>query len=340
MDIPASGKLVDLPSKVRLDVSTACQLRCPSCPTAKGVIAASLGSKLVSAKQFAAFLRAAPWIREIELSNWGEVFLNPELSEILSFAADAGVGLRIDNGANLNQASIAVLRDVVRFKVRSITCSIDGATNETYAHYRRNGDLKVVLRNVDRINRWKRFFQSDLPVLTWQFIAFGHNEHEIDAAREMALARGMKFRVKLAWNDDDTGEPFSPVRDKERISRESGLGVASRDDYERVYSEQYRQQSICAQLWNAPQVNADGRVLGCCINHWQDFGNAFDGGLEPILTGEPMSYARQMLCGEAPPREDIPCSSCHFYHGMKRSSRWMNSFEMQPQRTQRTQRDS
>lgn len=36
-----------------------------------------------------------------------------------------------------------------------------------------------------------------------------------------------------------------------------------------------------------PQINWDGKLLGCCLNFWGDFGgNAFEQGLERILTSE------------------------------------------------------
>ena len=39
-------------------------------------------------------------------------------------------------------------------------------------------------------------------------------------------------------------------------------------------------QEICHQLWDAPQINWDGKILGCCRNFWGDFGgNAFTEGL-------------------------------------------------------------
>jgi hypothetical protein len=70
----------------------------------------------------------------------------------------------------------------------------------------------------------------------------------------------------------------------------------------------------CLQLWNLPQINWDGKMLGCCRNYWGDFGgNAFRDGLTAAVMSEKMTYARQMLMGEKPPREDIPCTTCDLY---------------------------
>ncbi|MFN3315474.1 MAG: SPASM domain-containing protein, partial [Raineya sp.] len=69
----------------------------------------------------------------------------------------------------------------------------------------------------------------------------------------------------------------------------------------------------CFQLWTAPQINWDGKLLGCCVNHFGDFGNVFDEGLDNLLQSEKYVYAKKMLLGEAPDRKDIPCSQCNRY---------------------------
>ena len=56
-----------------------------------------------------------------------------------------------------------------------------------------------------------------------------------------------------------------------------------------------------------PQINWDGKVLGCCVNHRGDFGgNAFRDGLTASVNTEQIQYARAMLLGHAPPRAAPP----------------------------------
>jgi hypothetical protein len=72
------------------------------------------------------------------------------------------------------------------------------------------------------------------------------------------------------------------------------------------------------------QINWDGKVLGCCHNTWADFGaNAFQDGLEPSVNSECIQYARQMLLGRAATREDVPCTSCDIYRGMRETGQWL-----------------
>jgi MoaA/NifB/PqqE/SkfB family radical SAM enzyme len=304
------------PAKIRLEASSVCQLRCPSCPTTSKAIHPAVGSGFLKLRDFQQLLNENPWLKVIELSNYGEIFLNPELLDILKYSYERNVALRADTGVNLNNVKEGVLEGLVKYKFRSMTCSIDGASNETYTVYRVKGNFHAVIENIQRINRFKQQYASKYPRLKWQFVAFGHNEHEIPLARQLAHELGMKFHVKLSWDPR-----FSPIRDQELLRKE--IGAASREEYKRQHGVDYM-QAICYQLWDQPQINWDGKVLGCCRNFWGDFGgNAFRDGLFRSLNGEKMHYARAMLLGKKAARQDIPCTTCDIYLGMRQDGKWL-----------------
>jgi MoaA/NifB/PqqE/SkfB family radical SAM enzyme len=311
------------PTKIRLEASTACQLKCPSCPTATGEIAKSIGAGFLKFDDFKALIDLNPRVREIELSNWGEIFLNPEITKIMEYAFSKNVALRCDTGANFNTVSDEALEALVKNRFRSITCSIDGASQETYGIYRRNGNFEQVLKNIRKLNEIKKKYNCKWPQLRWQFVVFGHNEHEIIKARKMAGDLGMRFWVKLSWGAMYTKKDFSPVKDRKLVQQESGLGVADRDEYRKRYGQDYAQKIVCAQMWAEPQVNFDGKILGCCINYWGDYGNAFKDKISDFFNTEKMEYARAMLKGKKQARADIPCSSCTHYRSMKGAMNWV-----------------
>jgi MoaA/NifB/PqqE/SkfB family radical SAM enzyme len=260
-----------------------------------------------------------PWIRGIELSSWGEIFLNRDLLKIAGYAHEKKVVLNARTGVNLNTVREEMLEGVVKYQFGSISCSIDGGSSETYKIYRKGGDFEAVIANIRKINEFKAKYRSALPKLFWQFIAFGHNEHEIPLARRMARELGMEFYVKLAWGD------YSPVKNKNLVSALSGTRVASREEYQEKYGTIYKSEKICSQLWIQPQINPDGRVLGCSVNYWGDYGNAFKEDLRGILNNEKMNYARDMLLGREKERQDIPCTQCHVYKEMKKNDAWLFS---------------
>jgi MoaA/NifB/PqqE/SkfB family radical SAM enzyme len=248
-----------------------------------------------------------PGIKLIELSNWGEIFLNPELKKIIKFAYEKNIGLKATNGANLNDVDDELLEYLVKYKFRRLLVSIDGASNETYKIYRKGGNFNKVIENIKKINNYKKVHGSEYPKLMWQFVIFGHNEHELEAARSMAKELGMIFIPKLNWNAS-----YSPIKDKDYVSDHSGLGAATKKEFEQKHKISYTVP--CFQLWNAPQINWDGKLLGCFKNYWQDFGNVFDSGLKELLDSERYEYAKRMILGkEKAMRDDIPCSRCSQY---------------------------
>jgi MoaA/NifB/PqqE/SkfB family radical SAM enzyme len=272
-------------------------------------------------ERFKRLLDDEPQIKSIELSNWGEIFLNPDLLKMMEYAHARGVTLTAGNGVNLNFLPDSVAEGLVRYRFGEITCSIDGATDETYRRYRKGGRLSVVLENIGKINECKLRYRSSNPRLTWQFIVFNHNEHEIEQAKELANSLSMQFRLKLAWDTENAPSAESSYADL--IRSESGTGSTNRSDYEKRNDESYLQAEVCSQLFRTPQINYDGRVLGCCVNHWGDFGNAFEQGLSAVVEGEKYSYASRMLEGLAPERDDIPCSQCHNYRRMQKTGKYL-----------------
>jgi MoaA/NifB/PqqE/SkfB family radical SAM enzyme len=318
-----------IPERIRIDASTVCQLKCPSCPTTSGQIARHLKSGFLKAADFRRLLDDNPQVKSVELSNWGEALLNPQLSEILEYAHGKGINLSLANGVNLDRVKPQVLEDLVKYQMCSITCSIDGASRETYSIYRVGGDFDRVIGNIELINSFKQRYRSRYPKLKYQFVAFGHNEHEIQRARALAARLKMGFALKLNW-DDLYDSPFSQVRDHALIARESGLGVGTRSEYRKKRGYAYLQKGICTQMWNSPQINFDGRVLGCCVNYWKDYGNAFGEKLTTVLNNEPMRYARLMLRGKARERADIPCTTCKFYSVMKDTGSWITHKDIYP----------
>jgi hypothetical protein len=128
--------------------------------------------------------------------------------------------------------------------------------------------------------------------------------------------------LKLSFGTLYTEEDFSPVRNLDLVRKESEEGVATRKEYREKSGREYGEER-CKLLWVQPQINFDGRVLGCCVNYWDDYGNVYGDGVVGVLNNERMNYARQMLMGNVECREDIPCSKCGFYKIRKNDREWI-----------------
>lgn len=283
-------------NSIRLDVSSICQLQCPCCPQSTGAMQ-TLGKGFLSFDNFKKLLNKNPEIKNIEISNWGEIFLNPEFNQILAYAHQKGVTLDADSGVNLNTVADETMEALVKFQLHSLRISIDGATPETYQLYRRGGNFNRVIQNIKTINSYKKQYTSRYPLLTWQFVIFGHNQHEIEVAHDMARGLEMDFVIKESW-----ARTFSPLKNVRQVSKN-----IKRDKF-----------SIwCAQFWSNPQIHFDGKLLGCCCNLWGDFGNVFEEGLKECIESKKYQDVIKMLLGRKNITSDMPCLKCRYQYNIK-----------------------
>jgi len=286
-----------------IDASTICQLKCPECSNTKGIIKNGIiGLGYLKLSDFKKLIHENPEIRNIELSNWGEIFLNPELVKILECSFQHGIKLSAGNGVNFNDVSEVVIESLVKYQFRYINFSIDGASQKSYGAYRVNGHYSRVISNIKKLNYYKKKYRSVLPKLSWQFIVFGHNEHEILAAKKLSDELNMVFVPKLNFSS------FSPVINTEQVKREAGLVAVSRTEYKKLTKKDYKRP--CCQFWHSPQVSWDGKVLGCCVNKWKSYGNAFSDGLNPVLENDLYLKTLDVLRGFKTIDDSIPCYSC------------------------------
>lgn len=288
---------------IRMEASTLCQLKCPVCIQNNGETNI-LGKGYLKFRNFKKFIEENPYIKKIELSSHGEMFLNPELEDIIKYSYEKKIALQVDNGVNLNTVSKEMLGCLVKYKFRLIRVSIDGASDQTYRLYRIGGNFSQVIENIKTINFFKKKYNTEFPALIWQFVIFGHNEHELTEASNLAQSLGMQFIPKFNWDP-----AYSPIRDKELVKRI--MGFTSWIEHDEKSDKLY--VNACIQFWTMPQINWDGRLLGCCVNHWGDFGNVFQAGFKKCLQSEKYTYAKKMLLGLAKPRQDMSCYYCSHY---------------------------
>jgi len=301
---------------LRVEACAACQLHCVLCPVHSGVERPAIGNGFLKLADFERLLDENPRVKRVELANYGEIFLNPELLGIIRSAHERGVVLTAADGVNLNTAQPGVLEGLVKYRFERLRCSIDGVTDDVYRQYRQGGSLPRVLDHIRVINSLKEEYGSSLPRIEWQFVVFGHNEHQVAQARALATELNMEFRLKLNWDPS-----YSPIQDEEAVRREAG--VASRSEYQES-RRRYYGHLTCHQMWREPQINWNGAILGCCRNFWGEFGgNAFIDGLHATVNSPRMVYAREMLLGKRPPRDDIPCTTCDVYQYRVTHDSWV-----------------
>ena len=212
---------------------------------------------------------------------------------------------------------------LVKYKFRVMIVSIDGATQETYSIYRRNGDLSKVLKNIEEINYYKKKYNSLFPDFFWKFIIFGHNEHEIPLVKELAAKYNMKIDFMI-----NAYPEYSPIKNKDYVLKETGLKHLNAEPRQLLkdFNNKKAYWFFCNYLWEQPQINWDGRLLGCCALYKKDFGcNVFTDGYFEAMNNEKLIYAKNMVTNYAPHANGIPCSNCHIYDDLRKANYFVKS---------------
>ncbi len=319
-------KVNKLPRMARLEACSLCQLNCIDCYMRNQKNETVIGNGYLTYANFKKFIERNPYIKEIELSFSGEIFLNPELSEIIKYAYKKNIQLTAFNGVNFNNVSDDLLEILVKYKFTGLTLSIDGATNETYIKYRRNGDLNKVLSNIDKLNRYKQIYNSKFPVIQWQYIIFSHNKHEISKAIDLAIRyKVSNIYFKKPWKEQ---EKDYNIATKDIIKIQKIIENCKKD---KMIIDIISKQMIptCYQLWLQPQINWDGKLLGCFCSVYNDlYINVFDTGLKKALESKQMKEIRAVICGKEIIKSNIACKNCSFFEEMNRKKQFVNEKEL------------
>ena len=252
-------------------------------------------------------------VTAVELSSKGEIFLNPELLDIIKYAHKKNIILTAYSGVNGNDISDDVAEALVKYQIRDIQFSIDGASQEIYSLYRIGGDFDKVIANIKKINALKTKYNSEFPKMTWKYIMFGHNVCDMVKAKQMADELGMSMYYSTNNIPD-----YSPLTKKDhnfikKVTKKEKYFLGFKTDLDVVKSE------VCNTLFNVPQISYNGQLLGCCCNNYSFYkANAFETDLMTVLNNPDYLYSKRMITGQVPDDTSNPCSRCFAYKNMKK----------------------
>ena len=285
-----------------------CNLACPGCvhsSHAKELQVFSWNSGMLSPERYAALLRRyGPYAIQITLCNYGEPLMNPCTPEFIKRAKSylATTTLSTNMTAKKFDADAYALSGL-----DFMTLSIDGATQEVYEKYRRKGDLEQVFRNIRSLVEARRRLGRGTPVISWQFLAFEHNAHEIDAAIAMARELGVDEMAvvtpfDVSWDDPrirpaavkpvgirfkrdagrrmiDNWNPFPDQLDAAAIDaafHAGWLGQLEGLPEADANAGSARSAHVCHWLYKNMAMDATGRVIPCCAAPRPDADLVFD----------------------------------------------------------------
>jgi radical SAM protein with 4Fe4S-binding SPASM domain len=285
-----------------VEPTTACQLRCPHCPTGRGELTRPAGN--LTFDQFRRIwdsIRPAPML--LQLWNQGEPLVDRDTPEMIRYASASGARVVMSSNVELIADVDGLAVQLVRSGLAELILSLDGATPESHVEYRVGGDFAKVEEGIRRMVAARRQLRARHPTLTWQYLLFRHNLGEIREARRLTKAWGVDRIVfktaQLESFEREEGEKWLPEsRSLRRYDLRDKRWVLRR-----------MEKPFCQRILTSAVIQADGGVVPCCFDKDGEFvmGNVLDTPFGEIWKNKTYSLFRYRIQnGDRPPM----CSNC------------------------------
>ena len=244
------------PMAVSIEPTTACNLRCPQCPSGLRQFSRPQGNlKLDVNREILDGLG-----KQLQYINYyfqGEPFIHPNFLELVKEARRRNI--YVVTSTNAHFISEQKAEEIISSRLSEIIISIDGMTQETYEKYRVEGHLSKVLEGTKNLIAAKKRLNATNPIVTFQFLVVRYNEDQIDRlhqlAREMEVDRVTLKTVQIY--DFENGNDLIPS--KEKYSR-------YRKNREGKYELKNRFKNRCWRMWSSCVFTWDGRIVPCCFD--------------------------------------------------------------------------
>ncbi len=241
---------------VSIEPTTACNLRCPECPSGlrsftrpTGRIERNIYEKIIN--------QLSQTTTYLTLYFQGEPYLNPSLMQMINYASLRN--MYVTTSTNGHFLSEEMVQKTIESGLNRLIISIDGLDQETYESYRKEGSLQEVIAGTERMIKKKRELRSSTPMIIWQFLVVRPNEHQVNDVKSLAKAMGVdKVAFKTAQvYDFECGNDLIPTNEK--YSR-------YRQDHDGRFYLKNKIENHCWRMWSSAVITWDGQVLACCFD--------------------------------------------------------------------------
>jgi len=245
-----------MPMSMSYEPTTACNLRCPECPSGLRSFTRETGN-LKSDFFSQSIDQVADYLSYCIFYFQGEPYINPDFLEMVNYAARKGIyTITSTNGHFLNMENA---RKTVDSGLDRVIISIDGTTQEVYESYRKEGKLASVIQGAKNLVAAKRESGKAHPYIVFQYLVVKPNEHQLDEVQQLADEIGVdevKYKTAQVY-DYVNGNPLIPTIEKYSRYKKQKDGT---------YKVKNTLKNQCWKMWHSCVVTWDGLVVPCCFD--------------------------------------------------------------------------
>lgn len=293
-------RIKGLPISLSFEPTTACNLRCPECPSGLRSFTRPTG-KLQDGLYRKVIDELHETLIYLIFYFQGEPYLHPQLLDMIRYAADRKIYTATSTNAHFLTEKAA--KETVESGLDRLIISIDGATQQTYEAYRKTGELTKVLEGTKTVVYWKEKLKSRTPHIVWQFLVVKPNEHEIPEIKKLAKrykVNHVAFKTAQIY-DYENGNDLIPTVKKYSRYKELPNGK---------YEPKQKTLDECWKMWHSCVITWDGKVVPCCFDKDAHYvlGEASKERFDEIWHSRSYNDFRKMLLGS---RTEIEmCKNC------------------------------
>lgn len=271
---------------VQLEVTNTCNAACPQCPRNYfgGRTIPTLPLVTWTWREFRRIASQLP-LKTLEqvyfCGTYGDPMMHRQIADMVEWLRDANPDLQIGIHTNGGAGSATTWQRLARC-TDFVAFGIDGLADTNHV-YRRGVRWKRVERNAQT-------YVAAGGTAYWDFIAFRHNQHQVQAARELSASWGFKrFSVKRTGRFLNRAHEYSPdlaVLDRDGSIdywiHEPTLPELVNPEYQRIEFVRDRGRLAATDIHcNAVKISeiyigADGFVFPCGWLHDRMYGPEID----------------------------------------------------------------
>lgn len=320
------------PYNLKIESTNICNTHCQLCPTGLGYAGRAKG-KMDPAKFRGLVDRYRWFLFGLDLSMWGDPLIVPEIFDMIRYAHDKGIWTYVSSNLHAFKPHKGQAEALVKSGLDMLTCSLHGASAETFSTYQPGKEFEETVAKVRHIVQTRDALGSSTPVIQLNFVVTRFNEHERDAFTRLAAELGCRAVFSTAslntrFLGKERGRPALRTAQgasattvslglapdlQARRSREQTLehirkwlprdeAFALAPYREMLAGREFKPEEFngkklmdCAWPWRSTVVNWDGNVSTCC-GSWEaseDMGNVFETSLSAIWNGPRYRMARR-----------------------------------------------
>lgn len=260
-------KLSSRPFILHIELTNACNLKCPYCLTGndtnkqqKGFISFEGFQKIIDDLKSHLIL--------VRLDGVGESLLNKDFFRMVEYASQNNIISSVST--NFTTISKEDTEKLIDAGLDYLIVGLDAASEEVYAKVRTGGKLETVIENIRHLAARKKERKSKIPFIETQFVTFRENFHESDEVKNISVSLGADRHL---------------IKDL----REMAVNVVK---------NKKNKTKPCYWLWYVANITWQGDLKACCLAGLASdfsFGNILDNNIKYEWNNGAMQGIRKLF---------------------------------------------